>query len=153
MSSLLLWLGLVAPPTSILPDAPTDELAPPPYRGTWRVAGMIDGPAAPPLSAEEIKKLTVRITDKRLVIVGGEEKQEYAIVRIDSTQRPAVIDLRDVTWRRTYRGIYEREGKRLRLCVQFSITGNAKTSVRPASFKEADPANVFGPTLFLLDPQ
>ena len=113
-----------------------------PLLGTWRVLDIIDGPA----SSRDGK--TVQITGKRLVVTGGEEKEEYAIVGINPEQGTAAIDLR--AYGRTYRGIYEREGKRLRICIQFWTKGNAKTSVRPKSFKEADSANVFGPTLYLL---
>jgi uncharacterized protein (TIGR03067 family) len=117
------------------------------------VVGFIAGPASTPPREEEIKKLRVRITDRRLVVTGGDEQEDYAIVRLDASRLPAVIDLRDVVRGRTYRGIYERQGKRLRLCVQFWITGNAKTSERPASFKEASLSSAFGPTLLLLEPQ
>jgi uncharacterized protein (TIGR03067 family) len=91
----------------------------------------------------------VRITDNRLVVIGGEEKEEFSIVSNIPTQKPSAIDLRADG--RTYRGIYQQEGKRLRICVQFWTEGNAKTSVRPKSFKEAERANVFGPTLYLLE--
>ena len=114
-----------------------------PPLGTWRVLDIIDGPA----SSRGGK--TVQITENQLVITGGEAKEEYLIVSIIPTQRPAAIDLR--VHGRTYRGIYQQEGKRLRLCVQFWTEGHAKTSVRPESFKEADRANVFGPTLYVLE--
>jgi uncharacterized protein (TIGR03067 family) len=122
-----------------------------PPLGTWRVREIIDGPASSRGGEDVIKKLRVRITGKRLVVTGGEEKEEYVIVNIDPTQGTAAIDLRDLTYGRTYRGIYEREGRRLRICIQFWTTGNAKTSVRPVSFEEAGSANVFGPTLYHLE--
>ena len=112
--------------------------------GTWRVHEIIDGPA----SSRDGKR--VQITEKRLIVTGGEKKEEYVIVGIKPTPGTATIDLRDLTGR-IYRGIYEREGKRLRICIQFWTKGNAKTSVRPRFFKEADPASVFGPTLYLLE--
>jgi uncharacterized protein (TIGR03067 family) len=114
-----------------------------PPSGTWRVLDIIDGPA----SSRDGK--TVQIADNRLVVTGRKGKEEYSIVSIIPTQSPAAIDLRADG--RTYRGIYQQEGKRLRICVQFWIEGNAKTSFRPESFKEADRANVFGPTLYRLE--
>jgi uncharacterized protein (TIGR03067 family) len=153
MSSLVFCVVLLGGPMSGLPGVPSVKVTPPLPPGSWQVVGFIAGPASAPPGEEEIKKLRVLITDKRLVVTGGEEKEEYAIVRIDASRQPGVIDLRDVARGRTYRGIYERQGKRLRLCVQFWITGNEKTSERPASFKEAHTANVFGPTLLLLEPQ
>jgi len=123
--------------------AQMSEVTEGPPLGTWRVLDIIDGPA----SSRDGK--TVQITDNQLIITGGEEKEEYSIVGIIPTQRLAAIDLR--IHGRTYRGIYQQEGKRLRLCVQFWTEGNAKTSVRPESFKEADPANAFGPTLYVLE--
>jgi uncharacterized protein (TIGR03067 family) len=124
------------------PSAERGKLAGPPV-GTWRVVDIIDGPA----SARN--GTTVQITGKHLVVTGGEEKEEYLIVGINATQGLAAIDLR--AGGRTYRGIYQQEGKRLRICVQLWTEGNAKTSVRPQSFKEADRAKVFGPTLYLLE--
>jgi uncharacterized protein (TIGR03067 family) len=136
-----------------LPGVPSAKVTPPLPPGTWQVVGFIAGPASAPPGDEEIKKLRVRITDRRLVVTGGDEQEDYVIVRMDASRRPAAIDLRDEARGRTYRGIYERQGKRLRLCVQFWTTGNAKTSERPAAFKEANSANVFGPTLLLLEPE
>jgi uncharacterized protein (TIGR03067 family) len=126
------------------------EITAPPL-GTWRVRDIVDGPASSRGEKEVTKKLRVRITEKRLVVTGGEEREEYVIVGINPSQGTAAIDLRDLTSGRTYRGIYERDGKRLRICIQFWTTGNAKTSVRPESFQEADSAKVFGPTLYLLE--
>ena len=123
-------------------SAEMGEVTGPPV-GTWRVLDVIDGPA----SSREGK--TVQISGKRLVFTGGEEKEEYVIVRITPTKGLAAIDLR--AQGRTYRGIYQQEGNRLRMCVQFWTEGNAKTSVRPKSFKEADRTKVFGPTLYLLE--
>jgi RNA polymerase sigma factor (sigma-70 family) len=122
--------------------AETGKVTGPPV-GTWRVLDIIDGPA----SARD--GTTVQITGKHLVVTGGEKKEEYLIVGINPTQGPAAIDLR--AGGRTYRGIYQQEGKRLRLCVQLWTEGSAKTSVRPQSFKEADRATVLGPTLYLLE--
>jgi uncharacterized protein (TIGR03067 family) len=116
------------------------------------VVGFITGPADA-LSEEESKQLRVQITNKHLVLTGGEEKLEYAIVALDASRRPGLIDLCDMVRGRTYRGIYEWQGRRLRLCVQFWTTGDAKSSDRPASFTEANRATTFGPTLFLLEPQ
>jgi len=122
-----------------------------PLLGTWRVRDLVDGPGSPRVGKDVIKRLRVQITGKRLVIAGGEEREDYVIVGVNPTRGPAAIDVRDLTTGRTYRGIYEREGKRLRICIQFWTRGDARTSVRPESFKEADPANVFGPTLYLLE--
>ena len=153
MTSLVFYVLLLRGPMFGLPGAPSVKVTPPLPPGTWQVVGFITGAASPPPGEEEIKKLRVRISDKRLVITGGDEQEDYAIVRLDASRRPAVIDLRDAARGRTYRGIYERQGKRLRLCVQFWITGDAKTSERPASFQEASPSSAFGPTLLLLEPQ
>jgi uncharacterized protein (TIGR03067 family) len=122
-----------------------------PLLGTWRVLDIIDGPGSPRVGKDVIQRLRAQITNGRLVVTGGEETEVYVIAGIDGTRGPAAIDLRDPKQRRTYRGIYEREGKRLRICTQFWITGNAATSVRPESFAEADSANVFGPTLYILE--
>src|SRR5262245_49925530 len=89
-----------------------------PHLGTWRVRDIIDGPASPRGDKKGIKNLRVRITGKRLVVTGGEEKEDYVIVGIQPARGTATIDLRDRTGR-IYRGIYERKGKRLRICVQF----------------------------------
>jgi hypothetical protein len=113
--------------------------------GAWRVLNIVDGPA----SSRDGKAL--QIAGNRLVITGGEEKEEYVIVAMNQMQgATGTIDLRDAH-RRTCCGIYQQEGKRLRLCVQFWIEGNAKTSVRPKTIKEADATNVFGPTRYLLE--
>jgi uncharacterized protein (TIGR03067 family) len=133
-------------------DCTTLEATPLLPSGAFRVAGFIAGPASS-LSEDEAKKLRVSITNKRLVIDGGDEKEEFAIVAIDESRWPRMIDLRDKASGRIYRGIYERRGKRLRLCIQFWTTGDAKTSDRPASFSDASPANAFGPTLFNLEPR
>jgi uncharacterized protein (TIGR03067 family) len=124
------------------PSAESGEVTGPPV-GTWRVLDVIDGPAS------SRDGTTVQISGKRLVVTGGEEKEEYVIVRIIPTQGLTAIDLR--AHGRTYRGIYQQEGNRLRICVQFWTEGNAKTSVRPGSFKDADRTKVFGPTLYLLE--
>jgi uncharacterized protein (TIGR03067 family) len=120
------------------------EMSEPPH-GAWRVRDIIDGPA----SGRDDK--VVQITSKRLVLAGGEQKQEFVIVGINPDQEISTIDLWDRRHGRTYRGIYERKGKRLRICIQLWITGNAKASVRPESFKEADSRKVFGPTLYVLE--
>jgi uncharacterized protein (TIGR03067 family) len=121
--------------------------------GAWRVRDLIEGPASSRGGKELIKKLRVQITGKRLVVTCGEQREEYGIVGISPRDGPSAIDLRDPTSGRIYRGIYQREGKRLRICIQLWTKGNAKTSVRPESFTEASPANVFGPTLYLLEPE
>ena len=128
--------GFLDGPPSI---AQLSEVTEGPPLGTWRIVDIIDEH----VSCRRDK--TVQITDNRLVFTGG----EYSIVSIIPTQRPAAIDLWADGW--TYRGIYQQEGKQLRICVQFYIEGNAKTSVRPKSFKEADRAKIFGPTLYVLE--
>src|SRR5262245_35329705 len=142
MYVLVVQLALIAfrdlPPSA----AERGDLTGPPV-GTWRVLDIIDGPG----SSRDGK--AVQITAKRLAVTGGQEKEEFRIVGIDPTGGTTAIDLR--AQGRTYRGIYQQEGERLRICVQFWTTGNAKASVRPASFTEADPANVFGPTLYILE--
>jgi uncharacterized protein (TIGR03067 family) len=147
---LIMHMALIGSLDPMPYAAQMGEMTVPPL-GTWRVRDIIEGAASSRIGKEMIKRLRVQITGKRLVVTGGEEREEYVIVGINPTQGPVAIDLRDLTYGRTYRGIYEREGMRLRISIQFWTTGNAKTSVRPKSFKDADSANVFGPTLYLLE--
>jgi hypothetical protein len=133
-----------------MPDAAQMGQVTAPPLGTWLVREIVDGPASSRGDKDTIKKLRVRITGKRLIVTGGKEKEEYLIVGVKPMSGVMAIDLRDQT-KRTYCGIYECKGPRLSICIQFWTTGNAKTSVRPESFKEADRANVFGPTLYLLE--
>jgi uncharacterized protein (TIGR03067 family) len=121
-----------------------------PLLGAWRVLDIVDGPASSRGDKDALQDLTVHITGKWLIVTGGEQKEEYLIVGINPTPGTPTIDLRDAR-HRTYRGIYQREGKRLRICVQFWTQGGATRSVRPESFQEADPTKVFGPTLFFLE--
>jgi uncharacterized protein (TIGR03067 family) len=143
MYVLIIQVGLLAcgnlPPSALEKGEITSPV------GTWRVLDIIDGPA----SSRDGK--TVQITGNRLVVTGGEGKEEYVIVAMNPMQgATGTIDLRD-SHRRTCCGIYQQEEKRLRICVQFWTEGNAKTSIRPKTFKEADATNVFGPTLYLLE--
>jgi hypothetical protein len=143
MYVLVVLAGLCGFPDCSQSIAQMSEVTERPLLGTWRVLDIIDGP----VSSRDGK--TVQITDNQPVITGGVEKEEYSIVSIIPTQRPAAIDLR--VHGRTYRGIYQQEGKRLRLYAQFWTAGNAISSVRPESYQEADRANVFGPTLYVLE--
>src|SRR5262245_15546112 len=136
--SHVILIGLLDPTSH---TAHAGQMTGPPV-GAWRILNIIDGPA----SSRDRK--TVRIAGERLIVTGGEESEEYAIVRIKSAEGIAAIDLRDLKNRRTYLGIYQSEGKRLQICIQFWTTGNAKASVRPESFQEANPVKVFGGTLY-----
>ena len=115
-----------------------------PPQGTWRVLEVIDGPAS------ALAATMVQISGKRLVLTQGEEKLELLIVGINPTKGIGTIDLRD-KYKRIFRGIYHQDGKRLSICVQFWTEGNAKESIRPQSFLEADRTKVFGPTMYVLE--
>jgi uncharacterized protein (TIGR03067 family) len=143
MNSLVVMTAL----SGILISRPSisdlDKVSGPP-QGTWRVLEMIDGAA----SARADKILS--FAGRQLIVTDGEAKEEFWIVSINPTQGTGTIDLRDKN-RRIYRGIFTQEGKRLTICVQFWIEGNARVSVRPQSFNEAGRSNFFGPTLYLLE--
>jgi uncharacterized protein (TIGR03067 family) len=115
-----------------------------PPQGTWRVLEIIDGAA----SARADKFMC--FAGRQLVVMDAEDNEKFLIVRINPTQGIGTIDIRDKR-KRIYRGMFQQQGKQLTICVQFWIEGNAKESVRPASFMEADRSKVFGPTLYILE--
>jgi uncharacterized protein (TIGR03067 family) len=115
-----------------------------PPQGTWRVLEIIDGAA----SARTDK--IMQFAGRQVVVTDGEAKEEFLIVSINPSQGIGTIDLRDKR-KLIYRGILQQQGKRLTICVQFWIQGNAKESVRPTSFTEADHSKMLGPTLYILE--
>jgi uncharacterized protein (TIGR03067 family) len=129
--------------------APTKQID-----GTWKVIDIVEAglsAADSPKEARELGKVTVKVTDGRLILASPEGEEEFAVTRI-AKHRPAAIDLRDKEGGPIYRGIYQRDGKRLKICIQFWMVGDAKASARPRSFKEArDRKMDYGPTLLILE--
>lgn len=104
-------------------------------QGTWlAVAVTADGRRAPDAEARMFR---IAVAGDRLTFgAGGEDRT--ARFALDPTRSPRGIDL---TWLdgpekgRTVRGIYAREGGRLRLCVPNPKTGDA--GARPGGFTAA----------------
>jgi uncharacterized protein (TIGR03067 family) len=115
-----------------------------PPQGAWRVLQIVDGAAS--ARTDNI----MHFAGRQLIVSDGEDKEKFLIVNINPTQGIGTIDIRDKR-KRIYRGVFQQQGKQLTICVQFWIEGNAKESVRPASFLEADRSKMFGPTLYILE--
>jgi uncharacterized protein (TIGR03067 family) len=137
-----------------------------PLQGTWKVIDIVEGGASGRGDFKEAPKLvelTVKVAKGRLTLSGPVKEEAvirveeevfevFTVTGIDPTRRPATIDFWSKADRVTYRGIYQRQGKWLYVCIQFWMSGPTKASERPRSFEQAwDRKKNFGPMLLILE--
>jgi uncharacterized protein (TIGR03067 family) len=120
-------VALLAAPTAA--DDAADLKA---LQGTWAVT-EVTGDVKNGFEDEvNIKEVTFTFTDNKLVIVGFEKKREFTI-KLDSTKKPAAIDLTalaGVFKDKSNPAIYELKGDTLKMCIC-----NKETTDRPTEFK------------------
>jgi uncharacterized protein (TIGR03067 family) len=98
--------------------------------GTWKAvkAEM----AGRPWPEEAIKKLKLQLSEGKYTILGEDNQNDYARMKLDPSKNPAVMD---ITWMNgrnagsTFPAIYELKGDTLRICYDYS------GSAHPTEFK------------------
>jgi uncharacterized protein (TIGR03067 family) len=109
-------------------------------QGTWRVVkGESKGQAKP---EDAIKDLKWVIKGNTITLKGDEGKNFELRFKLDAAQKPKTIDLINPERKQTVQGIYQLDGKTLKLCV--GVPGEK----RPAAFVTGEDLNV---ALFVLE--
>ena len=137
MRWLVLTVAVVA--TYWLPaqdDAGKKDLAA--LQGTWTLVAMeVDGKA---VEADKLKSVTLTIKDTKYSLLAGKQLHEVEIT-LDASKKPKEIDMRFLDGAnkdRVGRGIYQLEGKTLKIC-----RGLDPQQERPKDFKTEGQINYF----------
>jgi uncharacterized protein (TIGR03067 family) len=134
----LLLPGLIAA-ASLLPvqeDAAKKDLAA--MQGTWTLVSMeVDGQA---VKADKLKSTTLTIKDSKYTLLARQQQHEVELT-LDPSKTPKAIDMKFLDGPnkdRVGRGIYQIEGKTLKIC-----RGLDPQQDRPESFKTQGQINCF----------
>jgi uncharacterized protein (TIGR03067 family) len=110
------------------------------FQGSWRVvSGESKGKPAP---EDALKDLKWVIKGNRITVKGSEGKQSELTFKLDPSQKPKAIDITNAERKEIVQGIYQLEGKTLKLCV--GVPGEK----RPAGFVTKESLDV---ALFVLE--
>lgn len=141
--------------------APPDDAAPKDLtlmQGTWRIARLELGEAAPTPPEEEIKKGRLIIQGTKITARMGGQDQEPETFTLDPSKNPKTIDMTTTMYSRTLgpngteeakktkgkmQGIYKIDGDRLTLCFTDADRPNAASKDRPTEFSVQGQTNRF----------